>query len=117
MKKKILAKYLKKNAESDDVVLITYGDLPLKFYTELKVIGGRSGEDVSPAKMADWIILRKYWPAWRVDNLIPHLPRRNYERIVINYPDTQWENRESLAWHHFRTVDNEDRVVMYHRIK
>ncbi len=112
-----IVKYLNKNADPDDLVLITYGDLPLKFYTELKVIGGRSDEDVTPAKMADWIILRKYWPAWRVDDLIQYLPRRNYERIVINYPDTQWENRESLAWHNFRTVDNEDRVIIYRKIR
>ena len=112
-----IVKYLNKNAKDDDTVLITYGDAPLKFYTDLRVIGGRTDEDLTPAYEADWIILRKYWFFSRLSDLVQHVPIADYEKIVINYPDTQWENRESLEWHHFRTVENEDRVILYHKIR
>jgi len=108
---------LNKNAKDHDIVLIIYGDAPLKFYTDLKVIGGRTDEDLTPAYEADWIILRKYWFFSRLSDLVKHVPIADYEKIVINYPDTQWENRESLEWHHFRTVENEDRVILYHKIR
>ena len=47
-----IVSYLSENAEEDDVVAITYGDMPLKFYTDLRVVGGLTGEGLSPAKNA-----------------------------------------------------------------
>jgi hypothetical protein len=118
----IEAKYLNEHGGKDDIAAITYGDLPLKFYTRIKIIGGLTGEELSLAGQADWIILRKY-TIWDKDRqvrkyLIENLPApQNYERIVIDYPDIPFENREGPEEHHFRTVVNEDRVVIFHRIK
>ena len=53
-----------------------------------------------------------------------NLSPENYEKIIINYPDIPFENREELAGyhssligHHFRTVTDEDRVVIHRKIR
>jgi len=107
--------------KKDDTVAITYGDLPLKFYTGMRVIGGLTGEDLSPAKEADWVIVRRYAIS-RTDlrvreYLMQNVPWQHYQRIVINYPDTPFQNRESPQEHLYRTATKEDRVVIYKRIK
>jgi hypothetical protein len=116
-----IVKYLNQNAKKDEVVAMTYGDLPLKFYTEMRVVGGLTGEDLSPAKEADWIIIRKYVICekdWMVKQyLMQNVPWYQYERITINYPDTPFENRESPQEHNYRTVTNEDNVVIYRKIR
>ncbi|MCH7523092.1 MAG: hypothetical protein IH920_04895, partial [Chloroflexi bacterium] len=50
--------FLNRHADPDDTVGIVYGDLPLKFYTDLRVVGGLTGEDVEAEGPADWILLR-----------------------------------------------------------
>jgi hypothetical protein len=70
---------------------------------------------------ADWVIVRKHLGspmAARVyryisENILPD----KYEQIALNYPDIQWENKEEPDKHHYRTVENEDRVVIFRKIK
>jgi hypothetical protein len=116
-----IVKYLNQHGKKEDVVLITYGDLPLKFYTDMRIVGGLTGEDLSPARNADWVIVRKYLGshlAKRVDMYIAeNISLEKYEPIVLNYPDIKYENREDPAEHHYRTVENEDRVVIFRKIK
>ena len=52
--------YLAEHGKPTDTVAVTYGDLPIKFYTNMRVVGGLAGDDLSVAKDAEWIILRKY---------------------------------------------------------
>jgi hypothetical protein len=116
-----IAKYLNANGNKDDIVAITYGDMPLKFYTNLRIVGGLTGEDLSDAKKAQWVIIRKY-VIRQGDNqvrnyLLKNVPLEKYERITINYPDIRFENRENLSSHNFRTVTDEDKVVIYHKIR
>jgi 4-amino-4-deoxy-L-arabinose transferase-like glycosyltransferase len=54
----VLSRYLQERGRPQDVVLITYGDLPLQFYTGLRVVGGLQGRPL-PAN-PDWIILRHF---------------------------------------------------------
>jgi hypothetical protein len=115
-----IVSYLLKYGNSGDTVAITYEDLPLKFYTKMRVVGGLTGEDLSEAANARWMILRKYVICAR-DNavreyLVEHVPWDKYEKIVIDYPDTPFENREELSWHFFKTAQDEDRVALYRRI-
>jgi len=116
-----IVKYLNEYGSKDDVVAITNGDMPLKFYTSMKVIGGLSGEDLSPAKQAKWVILRRHTLCEKDVRvrlyLEQNVPWENYEGIVIDYPDIPWENREDPAEHQFRTVVNEIRVVIFRRVK
>jgi hypothetical protein len=48
--------------------------------------------------------------------LLTNLNPAHYRKIVINFPDTPFENREDPAEHLFSTAVAEDRVVIYKRI-
>jgi len=115
-----ISSYLNKNGKMEDTVLITYDDLPLKFYTGMRIMGGYTGEDLKSARKAEWIIIRKYvnspyeWPIRRY--IKENISFSNYKKIVLNCPDLPYENRECPCHHHFRTVLNEDRVIIYKRI-
>ena len=113
-----IAKYLNANGNDDDIVAITYGDLPLKFYTKMRVIGGLTGEDLSLVKEAEWIIIRKYAIS-SVDLNVGHYIMGNasgrYKKIVTDYPEMRWGNRPSPLFHKFRTIKSGDKVTIYHR--
>jgi hypothetical protein len=116
-----IVEYLNAHGKEGDTVLITYEDLPVKFYTNLRVLGGLTGEDLSDARKADWLIIRKYTVSryqetvrkFISENLAPD----KFERIEIPYPDIPFENRESPSEHRYRTATDESQVVIYRRIK
>ena len=116
-----IVKYLKVHAKSGDIVAMTYGDLPVKFYTDLFVVGGLTGQDLSPAKNAKWIIIRKRVHC-DVDMAVRkyinmNVPGSKYQPIRLDSPDTPFENREDPQEHLYKTVTNEDRVIIFERIK
>lgn len=114
-----IVKYLNRHGKDTDTVAITYGDLPLKFYTKMRVIGGLTGEDLSSAKYADWVIIRKdvNCPVdFEVKKyLLETIPWNHYQKFRIDYPDILFENREELSLHKFITVKNENSVIIYHK--
>jgi hypothetical protein len=114
-----IATYLNEHADPDDVVAITYGDMPLKFYTDLRIVGGLTGEDLAPAKSADWVIIRRTVLGSKdakVRNfLIKNIDARQYQRVEIDYPDLPFENRETPYEHRYRTVTNYPPVIIYKR--
>jgi 4-amino-4-deoxy-L-arabinose transferase-like glycosyltransferase len=116
-----IVKHLNANARQKDIVAITYGDMPLKFYTDLRVVGGLTGEDLSNAKNARWVIIRKYIIGKKsldVRNIIVKNTGKNkYQKIAIQYPDIPYENRESPGEHRFRTETKEDRVILYRKLE
>jgi len=116
-----IVKYLNRYGRDTDVAAITYGDLPLKFYTKMKIVGGLTGEDLSSAKEAKWVIIRKYIisdkDAKVRSYLSQNVPFDRYKKIILDYPDTPFENREDPEFHNYKTVDNEDRVIIYQRIQ
>ena len=114
-----IAKYLQAHGKDSDTVLITYDDLPLKFYTKMRVFGGLTGELLDGAEKADWVIVRKYrvsskeMPVRRF--ILANISLDDYERIIIHCPDIPYENRESPREHLFKTAENKDPVVIYKR--
>ena len=42
---------------------------------------------------------------------------QNYKKIVLNYPDIPFENREGPVNHNFKTVTKEDNVQVFRKIK
>jgi hypothetical protein len=104
----------------DDTVAITYGDLPLKFYTDLRVVGGLTGEDLAPAKAARWVIFRHVVNCDKdyavAQYFLKNLPARRYRQITLDVVDTQYENRESPDAHQFRTVTVGPRVTILYRM-
>jgi len=115
-----IALYLNRHGSADDVVLINYGDMPLKFYTSMRIVGGMTGENLADAADPDWIILRKYLPSKMAIEIAKfvqnNISLRDYRRIYIDYPDICYENREAPAIHHFRTVLDEEKVHFYRKI-
>jgi len=111
-----IVKYLNKHGTDDDIVVITYGDLPLKFYTRMRVLGGLTGEDLSPAVDADWVIIRRDVSSRQVARvksfIMENIALERYDLIVIDYPDITWENNADPFWHQFRTVEDYDNVVI-----
>jgi len=115
-----IVRFLDENASPDDVVAISYGDMPLKFYTDLRIIGGLTGEDLDPAQVADWIIIRRHTNTHedrRVkQKLREFVAKGDYRPRRIAAPDTQFENRETPRSHRFRTAPaGAPRVVIHER--
>ncbi len=108
-----LVKYLSAHAEPGQIVLVNYEDLPLMFYTELRVLGGLSGRGLADDVQPDWVIDRKHGP-YR-DRLATIVASGSYERVEIPYPDIRWENRPQPGQHHYLTVRGEDNVVLYRK--
>jgi hypothetical protein len=113
--------YLNEHASAGDTVAITYGDMPLKFYTPLRVIGGLTGEDLSPATTADWIILRRQVSSDKDravrDYLRRHVDFSHYRKITLPNPDVLFENRESPTEHRYRNAPSHPPVEIFHRIR
>ncbi len=115
-----IVKLLQERAAPDDLVAITYEDLPVKFYTNLRVIGGLTGEDLSPALRARWIVLRKHvilHDARMKEFLLANVDWTAYRPIALDVPDTKFQNRESPQEHRYRTAREEDRVIVHERVR
>jgi len=115
-----IVEYLKEYGSDKDVAAITYGDLPVKFYTGMRVIGQLTNEDLFPARDADWIIIRKSPDFSRSGHSLTRYIMENtamsrYSRITIDYPDIEWENRPSPKEHYFRTAEDEDKVIIHRK--
>ena len=112
--------YLRQNAQPTDTVAISYGDMPIKWYTGLRVIGGLTGENLEDADHARWIIIRKHFNCTQglvvTKFLHSQLQKGRYEKFILDAPDTPYENREDPQNHLYRTATKEDRVVIYERI-
>jgi 4-amino-4-deoxy-L-arabinose transferase-like glycosyltransferase len=108
-----IVRYLKKHAKKTDVVKLRYEDAPVMFYTGLKVDNRWYTEEET---YPEWIIPRRPWAEegfWRSEYYAKI--QKRYERIEIPYPDIQWENREDLGEHHFRTVQDAPKVLLFRR--
>jgi 4-amino-4-deoxy-L-arabinose transferase-like glycosyltransferase len=117
-----IIEYLAQNARPGQVVAITYGDLPLKFYRDdLQVLGGLTGEDLTPAAQADFVIVRHHVVCekdgavkkWLED----HLDWSRYDKHEVDAPDAMFQNRESLPEHRFRTATDEPKVSIFKRVR
>jgi len=115
-----ITSYLARHARQDEVVKITYGDLPLQFYLgdKLKIV---SKTNLENELIPDWWIFRKQRKWWKggekymlIGKYRPLL-QAEYDKIEIDYPDIYWENLPEPAYHKYRTVKGADKVVLYRR--
>ncbi len=94
--------FLRRNARSEHTVFIDYGDLPLSFYTDLKVRGGLQG--IPYHGRPEWIVSRSNRVGVAVNELREFAAAEGYVPIVLPlHPDTRWENREDPFAHFYRT--------------
>lgn len=105
--------YLREHAKPTDTVKLRYEDAPVMFYTGLKVDNRWYLEEET---YPEWIIPRRPWAEGGFWESQYHADiQKRYERIELDYPDIQWENREDPGWHQFRTVRNAPKVIIYRR--
>ena len=114
--------FLRENAQARDVLVTTYGELPLKFHTALDVYGGETAQ-LPPAHVKPrWIWPRhrtKVFPAERaaVMWVEQELSGRTFERIELDAFDRRWENREDPEEHIFSNPGPPaPRVVLYRAV-
>ncbi|MEE2665829.1 MAG: glycosyltransferase family 39 protein [Myxococcota bacterium] len=120
-----LVTYLGEHADPTDVVWITYGDLPLKFYTNLRVLGGLTGEDLSTAlqrEPPDWVIVRRHVVHPDRDGVVAdfiadQIDFSTLRKIELPFTDTPFENREEPAEHRFRSARHGAPVVLFRRAR
>ena len=120
-----LVEYLSVNALDGDVLWITYGDLPLKFYTNLRVLGGLTGEDLEAAlerEPPDWVVLRENVVHADRDGQVADFIRSEvdlseFQKIELPYTDTTFENREDPAEHRFRPARGGAPVTVLRRAR
>ena len=73
----------KANARPTDVVLVSYGDSPLQFYTGSKVVGAFQGQKLPDRP--DWIVMRPY--------LIDPRPGRDMDVVRFIYKNLDLARR------------------------
>lgn len=120
-----LVTYLGEHAQPTDVVWITYGDLPLKFYSSFRVLGGLTGEDLGAAledDPPDWVIVRHNVVHPERDGLVAQFIRQEidlseFRKIELPFTDTPFENREEPAEHRFRSARGGVPVVLFRRVR
>jgi 4-amino-4-deoxy-L-arabinose transferase-like glycosyltransferase len=108
-----LLAHLAVHGKPGQTIAVNYEDLPLIFYSKLRVLGGLSSHGLAADLRPDWVIDRKHGP-YR-DRLAALVASGSYERVEIPYPDIRWENRPQPGEHHYLTVQDEDNVVLYRR--
>jgi 4-amino-4-deoxy-L-arabinose transferase-like glycosyltransferase len=126
-----MVRYLQRHARPGETVAITYEDLPLAFHTDLRVVGGLTGQDLTPGRTAEWVVLRRNILG-EVDGAVAadlkrHVAWQDYERIELDAPDSLFDNREAIRdpleglaaepRHPFRTPTDVPRLVIFHRIR
>jgi 4-amino-4-deoxy-L-arabinose transferase-like glycosyltransferase len=107
-----IVRFLNANAAADDEVKIIYGDLPVMFYTDLKVDNfGVYDADHMPK----WIVLRRHWGE-SLDSSYFREVNETYKKHVLDYPDIKWENRPGdLGYHKFMTVKDSPGVIIFEK--
>jgi hypothetical protein len=108
-----IVRYLHDQGQADQVVKVPYDDRTLMFYTTMRVEGSsRFLQESYP----DWVVIRRDWvPAGFFDSEYFRRIEATYDRIELDAPDILWQNREDPGSHHFRTVHDAPRVVIYRK--
>lgn len=115
-------RYLSEYGSPTDTVVITYGDMALKFYTPMTVRGGLAGDDYKSAiNNARWIIVRRDIHTKEDKKVKTYLLKNvewdRFRKIELKYSEYPWGNREDPRYHLFRTRSIPDKVVVFERIK
>jgi 4-amino-4-deoxy-L-arabinose transferase-like glycosyltransferase len=112
--------YLRRHADAGDVVVATYGDLPLKFHTSLTIYGGETAQLPPDHVKADWIWSRNMHVYENVRPVVEwareEVSRGGYDRVELPVVDRRWENREDPAEHIFSNPGPAGPPVVLYRL-
>ena len=94
--------------------------MPLKFYTNLRVVGGLTNreEDEALIEDADWVLMRPNVVAKKaIEHFKVTFDWKRFKEIEIPYPDLPFQNREEPWLHQFATPRDVSNLKIYERIK
>ncbi len=123
-----LVSYLRLAGRPGERLFISYGDLPLRFYTELEIRGGQGCQSLAGWPRPDWIVLRHFFrfhmsaPAAAEDEartarfLRAELSSGRYRAIELSAVDTVWENIPEPESHVYRALREGPRVTIYRKV-
>jgi hypothetical protein len=117
-----LREYLSAQARPADVVIASYGDFPLQYYTGLKVIGCMQGRPLVPDP--DWIVLRSQILSLRLGGdydvvrqvLAGGVDRSRYEKIDLACADLMLADSAEPSHHLFRVPPDSKTLELLRRI-
>ena len=117
--------YLNANAKPGDVVVTTYGDLPLQFYTKCQVFGGLQNRLPPEGVLPDWVIVRPFLSLDRSQQLYASDKYvrfqldldRDYDIIILPGPAEPFGNRPDPAWHRFMPLQEPYEKLKIYRKK
>jgi hypothetical protein len=116
-----LIRFFNQHAKPGDVILVSYGDLPLQFYTPFQIIGGLQGR--VPSDNPDWIVKRNYTRYNRdyylnksEDVILRYLDSsKDYQKLVLPHPDDFFGNRADPYYHRFLSPEWMTKLVVYRK--
>lgn len=121
---------LRHEARPGDRLFITYGDLPLRFYTPLEIRGGQGCQRLDGWVLPEWVVVRAFFRPWseasprhredwhRTRAYVAALPRTAYRSIELPVVDRMWEDiPEPGLRAMLREVPEHARVVVHRRIE
>jgi len=119
-----LIRFFQTHAHPGEVILITYDDLPLQFYTPFKVLGGLQG-NIKLDQPPDWMVLRWY-TRWNrayqlneserlIQEILATTP--GYAPVVLPFEDQVFGNNPDPYEHRFIPAENPlPPVVIYKKL-
>jgi 4-amino-4-deoxy-L-arabinose transferase-like glycosyltransferase len=125
---KAIVAHLEAEARPGERVFITYGDLPLRFYTALEIRGGQGCQSLADWPLPDWVVVRYFFrfrssgPGAREDAertlrfLRAEIRPGRYRRVDLPVADTIWENIPEPDRHVFRAPTNRPPVTLYRKV-
>lgn len=120
-----LVDFFAKRNNPEETIMITYGALPLIFYTDFRVIDGMRGGSLPKNLKPDWLVIRRdkrFWTYPTTEELVvdrfidENLDLKDYEALEIPYADHMHGNRSDPRIHQFyNDVHPGNMLTIYHR--
>jgi len=117
-------RFFQAQARPGDLILTTYGDLPLQFYTPFQVIGGLQGK-ISASRQPDWVVSRyeiRYNRDYNLQDSEKFIREKlslatDYQAITLPWEDEPFGNRADPYYHRFVPAANPlAQVVIYKKL-
>jgi len=116
-----LVNFFNSHAKPGEVILVSYADLPLQFYTPFQVVGGLQGR--VPLDSPDWVVKRshtrynrEYYLNKSEDFVLRHLNlSKDYQGLALQCPDDFFGNRADPYFHRFLPPEWMPKLVVYRK--
>lgn len=107
-----VVRYVRANGRPGQVLMATYENFPLMFYTDLTVVNIAQARTLP--KPPDWIFVHKTSVAQLPPPVVSAL-ESIYEPVKIGIKEVNWENIPEPYWHYYRTRLDGDDVSLFRR--